>query len=89
MKNFDVLSCTVRPKAGCQSVRKENDQYSSLFTTPGTDRQETGIINGWAPPSVYLPCVYLMAPHVTRYPRPSLAVFQTGIVVVGMAWEQG
>ena len=40
----------------------------------------------WTPPSVCLPCVYLMAPHVTRSPRPSTAVFHTGsdkILVVG------
>ena len=32
----------------------------------------------WAPPSVCLQCVYLMASHVTRSPRPSPAVFHTG-----------
>ena len=36
--------CTVRPKAGRQSVRKVDDLYCSLFTTPGTDRRKTGII---------------------------------------------
>ena len=50
MKNIDVLSSTVRPKAGCQSVRKADDLYSkaddlyrSFFTTLGTDQHETGI----------------------------------------------
>ena len=58
-ESLDVLSCTVHPKAGCQSVRKEDDRYRSLFTTPGTDRRETaiGTINGWAPPPVCLPSV--------------------------------
>ena len=50
------------------------------------------IDNGWAPPPVCLPCVYLMAPHVTRSPRPSPAVFHTGsdqILAVVTAWERG
>ena len=37
-------------------------------------------------------CVYLMALHVTRSPRPSPAVFTTAsdqILAVGMAWERG
>ena len=57
--------------------------------------------NGWAPPFLCLPSVYLMAPHVTRSPRPSPAVFayckywwwwgSTGgggevLVVVGKCW---
>ena len=29
----------------------------------------------WAPPIVCLPCVYLMSPHMTRSPRPSLVIF--------------
>ena len=29
----------------------------------------------WAPPIVRLPCVYLMSPHITRSPRPSLVIF--------------
>ena len=29
----------------------------------------------WAPPSVCLPCAYLMAPHVTSSPRPSPAAY--------------
>ena len=63
MKNLNILSCTVRPKAGCQSIRKADDRYHS-FTTPGTDRRETGIINGWVPPPVCLPSVYLDLPDV-------------------------
>ena len=46
MNNLDVLSCTVRPKAVCQSIRKADNLYRSLFTTPGMDRCEAGIING-------------------------------------------
>ena len=48
--------------------------------------------NGWAPPPVCLPSVYLTSSHVTRSPRPSPAVFHTGsdeILAVGMAWERG
>ena len=47
---------------------------------------------GHCPPCVYIPSVYLMAPHVTRSPRPSPTVFHTGsdqVLVVGTAWEQG
>ena len=87
MKNLDVLSCTVRPKAGCQTVC-EADLYHSLFITPGTDQLETGIISGWAPPPVCLPSVYLMSSHVTRSPRPPPTIFHTGsneLLVVGMA----
>ena len=89
MKNLDVLCCTVRPKAGCQSVHKADDRYRSLFTAPGTDQCE---YNGWAPPPVCLPSVYLTSSHVARSPRPSPAVFHTGsdqILVVGTAWERG
>ena len=54
MKNLDVLCCTVRPMAGYQSVRKADDQYRLLFTTPGMDQRETGILMvGHRPPCVY------------------------------------
>ena len=35
-----------RPMLYCpyQSVRKADDQYRSLFTTPATDQHETGIL---------------------------------------------
>ena len=33
---------TVPPKVGCQSIRKADDRYHSLFTTPVTDQCETG-----------------------------------------------
>ena len=82
-KNLDALCCTVRPMAGYQSVRKADDRYRSLFTTPGTDQRETGILT----PPVCLPSVYLTSSHVTR---SSPAVFHTGsneILAVGMAWE--
>ena len=68
------LSCTVHPKAACQNIRKVADRYCSLFTMPGTDRRKTGIIKGWAPPSMCLPSVYLMSLHMTRSPRPSPAI---------------
>ena len=56
MKNLDVLCCTVRPMAGCQSVRKADDLYHLLFTIPGTDQHETGTYyNSWPPSPV---CVY-------------------------------
>ena len=44
MKNIDVLSCTSRPNAGSQSVRKADELYQSLFTMPLTDRCKTGHI---------------------------------------------
>ena len=70
MKNLNVLCCTVRPIAGYESIRKADDRYRSLFTTPGTDQCETGILAvGHCPPSVYL-----ISLHVTRSPRPSPAV---------------
>ena len=87
MKYLDVLSVTVRSKAGFRSIRKADNRYCSLFTMPETDRRETGIINGWAPPPLCLPSVYLMSAHVTRYPRPSPAVFE--ILVMGTAWVLG
>ena len=49
-------------KAGCQSVRKWDDQYHLLFTMPRTSQRETGIMT---PPPVYLPLVYLTSSHVT------------------------
>ena len=64
---------TVRPKTGCQSVRKADDLYRSE-----TDRRINRYYNGLAPPSVCLPCVYLMSSHVTRSPGPSPTVFHTG-----------
>ena len=92
MKNLDVLCCTVRPMAGYQSIRKSDDRYHSLFTTPGMDQCETGISMVGHRPPVCLPSVYLTSSHVTRFPRPSLAVFHTGsdeILAVGTAWERG
>ena len=54
MKNLDVLSCTVHPNAGCQSIRKADYRYRSLFTMLGTDQHTTGIITvGHRPPCVY------------------------------------
>ena len=44
----------------------------SLWTD--STRQDVQILR-WAPPSVCLPYVYLMASHMTRSPRPSPAVF--------------
>ena len=39
-KNLIALSCTVHPKAGCQSVIMADDRCCSLFILPGTDRRE-------------------------------------------------
>ena len=66
-----------------------NALTSSLWTD--STRQDIKI-HRWAPPSVCLPCVYLMVPHVTRSPRPSPAAFHTGsdeMLTVGTAWERG
>ena len=78
-KDLDALSCTVRPKAECQSGRQ---QHRSLFTTIPFVVHNTGAgsirnrsYNGWEPPPVCLPSVHLPSSHVTRYPRPSPAVF--------------
>ena len=78
MENFDVLSCTGRPKAQCQSVRKADDLYRSSFTTPGMDWHETGSLNSTV---VHRPlCVYHLSTGrhspMTRSPRPSPAVFR-------------
>ena len=82
MKNLDVLSCAVRPKAGYQSVRKADDRYRSLFTMPGKNRRQTG----WAPPPMCLPSVYLTSLYVTRSPRPPPTVFGSDeILAVGTA----
>ena len=46
-----VLYCP--SKAGYQSIRKADDRYRSLFTTPGMDQRETGILTvEHRPPSV-------------------------------------
>ena len=64
MKNLDALSYTVRPKAGCQSVRKADEQCHLLFIMPETDQCETGIrmVEKSAPPPPPPPppppCVY-------------------------------
>ena len=58
MKNLDVLSCSVRPKAGCQSIYKADDRYRLLFTTPGIGRCKTGIKTvGHHPLCVYHFCL--------------------------------
>ena len=51
-----------------------NALTSSLWTD--STRHNVEILH-WAPPSMCLPCVYLMEPHVTRSPRPSPTVFHT------------
>ena len=58
----------------------------------GDGSTQNRYINGWTPPPVCLPSVYLMSSHVTRSPKPSPAVFHTGsneILAVGTAWERG
>ena len=52
-----------------------NALTSSVWTD--STRQDVEILH-WALPSVCLPCVYLIAPHVTRSPRPSPTVFHIG-----------
>ena len=79
MKNFDTLSYTTRPKAGCQSVRKADNQYRSLFAMLGMDRHETGSL---VLSAMCLPSVYQTSSHITRSPSNQ-------IPVVGMAWERG
>ena len=66
------------PNKVSQSIHKADDRHRSLLTMPRMDQCKTGTINGWAPPPLCLPSVYLTSLHVTRSPRLSPAVFHTG-----------
>ena len=68
-KNLDVLCCTVRTMAGYQSVRKADDQYRSLFTTPRTERHETGILTAPCVSTIYLPDVIARDQISQAFPR--------------------
>ena len=88
-----LMSCLVLSVRGwCQSVREVDNQYRSLLTTPGTDRQRhrRGQID--------------TAPHVSTLCEPDViafdhnispvfpAIFHTGsdrMMAVGTAWERG
>ena len=70
---------------------KADDRYRSLFTMPGMDRRETGIINGWAPPPVCLPSVYLDLPDVIARDQISQASPPPYLILETMKywrWEQ-
>ena len=88
-----VLYC---PSNGWISERSQG-RRSIPFIVHNADNAGDGstrnrYFNGWAPPLVCLPSVYLTSSHVTRSPRPSPAVFHTErdeMLAVGMAWERG
>ena len=95
--NETFLSCTIRPKAECQSVHKADDRYRSLFTTLGTDGLETGILTvGHRPLCVYHTCRstwhHRMLPDLLGLPHAVIHSISTGsnqILAVGTAWERG
>ena len=69
MKKCKALSCNVHPRAEDQSIL---NMYCLLFMTPGTNTGSMQNRNCYCQaPSVCLPSVYLMLPHMTRSPRPS------------------
>ena len=80
-----ALSCTVCPNTGCQSVSKVDDQYCSLFTTPGTDQRETVIVTVG-----HLPALLCLPDVIARDKFP--LYFHTvndWVLAVGLVWEQG
>ena len=74
--NFNTCFVSIRPRHCEQQTASfvclANTLTSSLWTD--SKRQDIEILR-WAPPSTCLPCVYLMAPNVTRSPRPSPPYF--------------
>ena len=75
--HYNTCLASIRPQ-DCDQIMVsivclENALTFSLWTD--STRQEIEI-PCWAPHSMYLTCVYLMSPHVTRSPRTSPSTFE-------------
>ena len=85
-----VLYC---PSNGWMSERSQGRRSIPFVVhNAGDGSMRNRYYNSSALPPVCLPSVYLTSSHVTRSPRPSPAVFDTGsneILAVGTAWERG